>query len=331
MALPISAAIVFVNYYGDAASLFDRGYEKQMADIIENRKYVTNVSEFDDRLFQRELIISEKIHPRVAVFGSSRAMLISADIYGDSLLLNNSVYFACIEDVAAIYQIYKSNNKLPEKIIIGVDPWLFSENAAHIRWKSIASYYYAFTGKSDDNIFNSKYAQLFSLSYFQSSLRTLPNKIRGYTKPMATNKKFNTRITRLTDGSVVYGESYRNTTPKQVDEIITLRLSEDQGNSSKLYVISTEFWSLFERLISDMKTNNIEVEFFLSPFPVRMYNKRADNYKEIEDAVKKYAATQHIKVFGTYNANMLNMDNSYFMDERHCNEKAIKEIFRNNN
>lgn len=332
LALPALIIMVGVNYYGDAASLFENGFEKKVAGILESGQNVTNIINYNDRIFQREIINSGKVKPKIAVFGSSRAMLVSAELYGDSSLFNNSVSYACIEDIVAIYQMYKSNNELPKKVIIGIDPWLLSENIAQTRWKFIASYYDAFVAKPGAgktfNSDNAKYEELFSLSYFQSSLKNLPAKIKGSVNPVPTSKRENVQITKLADGSIVYGEKFRNTSTTEVENVIKSYLSTDVSAKGKLYTVSDEVWSLFKRLIADMKENNIEVEFFLSPFPKMIYDYRASNYQEIEDVVTKFAKEQKIKVWGTYNSNTLGMDNSYFFDERHCNEKAMKVIFK---
>jgi predicted glycosyltransferase involved in capsule biosynthesis len=128
IAFPIIVLLLLTNYFGDAARLFDNDYEKQMAKIIINGQYVTNVENYDERLFQKELIISEEIYPNFVIVGSSRTMLINSDLFLSSSFLNNSVSGASIEDIISIYQLYKVNNKLPKKILLGVDPWLFNRN-----------------------------------------------------------------------------------------------------------------------------------------------------------------------------------------------------------
>ena len=142
--LPILILLLVVNYFGDAARLFDNDYEKQMANIVASGKYVTNIDNYDERLFQKELIFNKNIQPNIVVIGSSTTMLINSDLFPDTLLFNNSVSGASIEDIVGIYQLYKTNNKLPRKIIIGIDPWMFNENNGQERWQSISTYYYNF-------------------------------------------------------------------------------------------------------------------------------------------------------------------------------------------
>jgi hypothetical protein len=332
LALPVLAIVVGVNYYGDAARLFENGFENKIAGILKSGQNVTNITNYNDRIFQREIINSGKVKPTVIVLGSSRAMLISAELYGDSSLFNNTVSSACIKDIIAIYQIYKSNNELPKKVIIGIDPWLFSENITETKWKFISSYYEAFVAKpgavKTHNADYAKYEELFSLSYFQSSLKNLPAKIKGSVNPIPTSKRENFLITKLTDGSFVYAEEFRNASPAKVENIIKSYLSNDISKKGKLYTVSEEVQNLFKKLITDMKENNIEVEFFLSPFPKVVYGYSTSNYQEIEDIVTKFAKEQKIKVWGTYNPNTLGMDNSYFFDGRHCNEKAMRVLFK---
>ena len=179
--LPIILALVTVNYFGDAANLFNTGYEGKMADIVIGDSCVTNISNYDERVFQHELITRMKNIPNTVVIGSSRTMLITTDYFPSQTLFNNSVSGASIEDLIAIYQMYKERNYFPKTIIIGIDPWTFNENNSQSRWKSVESYYLQFHDRTlstfiANNQFQ-KYEQLFSLSYFQPSIKNILKKM----------------------------------------------------------------------------------------------------------------------------------------------------------
>ena len=45
--------LVVVNYIGDSANLFKIGYESKMAEIVIQGNYVTNIDNYDDRIFQK--------------------------------------------------------------------------------------------------------------------------------------------------------------------------------------------------------------------------------------------------------------------------------------
>ena len=57
LSIPLLFSLVTINYFGDAARIFDTEYEKQMSEIVLNGNYVTNISNYDDRLFQKECIV----------------------------------------------------------------------------------------------------------------------------------------------------------------------------------------------------------------------------------------------------------------------------------
>ncbi|MBF0227583.1 MAG: hypothetical protein HQK76_19220 [Desulfobacterales bacterium] len=199
--LPIILALVVVNYFGDAAHLFETGYEGKMAEIVFSDSYVTNISNYDERVFQHELIKRMKNTPNTVTIGSSRTMLITNDYFPSETFFNNSVSGASIEDLEAIYQMYKERNYFPKKIIIGIDPCTFNENNGQSRWKSVESYYLKFHDKTlttfiANNRFH-KYEQLFSLSYFQASIKNI-FKMWRTSYPVPTKEKYNITATKLT-------------------------------------------------------------------------------------------------------------------------------------
>jgi len=335
LTLPILILLLLVNFFGDAAKLFNNDYVKQMAKIVASGQYVTNIENYDERLFQRELISNENIQPNLVIIGSSRTMLINSDLVSGSSLFNNSVSGASIEDIVSIFQLYKDNNKLPQKIIIGIDPWTFNENNGQKRWQSIAVYYYRFqNAENQDNTSYFKYKELFSFSYFQSSLKMIPRFIAGNAKPQPSTEKFNYLGTKLTDGSLVYGEPYRNASSKEIEDKINSYLTGGVYSIENFNTISDRIWNIFEKLITDMKKNDIEIEFFLSPYAPLVYDKIQKNYPMVlktEKKIKDFAVSNNIKLYGSFNPVLLGLDETFFYDGMHCKETGIKKIMQMNN
>jgi len=221
ISITVLCALVWINYIGDGAKLFDKEYEKEIAQIISDGKYVTNIKNFDERLFQEYLIKEKNNCPNIMVTGSSRTMLINSNLVADTSFINNSVSGASIEDLVSIYQLYKEENKFPNKIIIGIDPWTFNENNEQKRWQSIANYYYKFHNLNKRDLIESdleKYRQLISFTYFQSSVNCLPEVLTGKDQPIPTTSKFNSTNTRLTDASLTYGEQMREANEDKVED-----------------------------------------------------------------------------------------------------------------
>lgn len=334
ISLPVLFLLITVNYFGDAARIFDSEYEEEMAETLMNGSFVTNISNYDERVFQKKLINRMNNAPEILVLGSSRTMLINSAYFPDQTFFNNSVSGASIEDIIALFQLYKERNILPKKIIIGIDPWLLNENNGQSRWKSLEYFYNKYNNQSDSQITTSslhKYGELLSLSYFQASIKVITQKIAGISKPKATLKKFNETNTKLTDGSLVYREDYRNATQNQVNSKIDGYITGNIYSIEKFETISDDIWNEFQDFITTLKMENISVEFFLCPYAPIVYDKISKEYPNVvntESLIVNFAKDKGIKVNGSFNPYDLGFDETYFYDGMHCKEKGIKKILK---
>lgn len=332
ISLPVLFLLITVNYFGDAARIFDSEYEEEMAETLMNGSFVTNISNYDERVFQKELINRMNNAPEILVLGSSRTMLINSAYFPNQTIFNNSVSGASIEDIIALFQLYKERNILPKKIIIGIDPWLLNENNGQSRWKSLEYFYNKYNNQSDSQITTSslhKYGELLSLSYFQASIKVITQKIAGTSKPKATLKKFNETNTKLTDGSLVYREDYRNATQNQINSKIDGYITGNIYSIENFETISDDIWTEFQEFISTLKKENISVEFFLCPYAPKVYDKVSINYPNVEKSenlIVKFAKANGIKVYGSFDPYGLGFNETFFYDGMHCKEKGIKEI-----
>lgn len=332
LTFPIILVVVIINYIGDAARLFDQDFEKKMVEIIINGQNVTNAINYNERLFQKEIISDYRINPDIVVIGSSKTMLISSEQFPNSKFFNNSVSGASIEDIVSIYQIYKDYNKLPKKIIIGIDPWTFNEKNEQTRWKSLEAFYYRFKNSKRDSeptMLHFKYKELISFSYFQSSIKNLPKVIRGDSKPKATNRKNNKLSTKLIDGSKVYGEADREASISEINRKIASYLKIKMYSIENFESISTKAWDDFEKLIYDMKRNNVVIEIFLSPYAPIVYDRIKNDYPMVlktEEMIKNFSMKNDIKLYGSFDPTLLGMDETFFYDGTHCKESGIKKI-----
>ena len=325
-ALPLLLLMVSVNYTVDPARLFDEDYEKYMADVITSGKYVTNISNYDDRIFQKEFILRQTQAPDLLVLGSSRSMQINSTFFKGAHVLNSSVAGATIEDIIALYQIYNLQNKLPKKIILGIDPWTFNEKCEIERWKSLENFYYDFV-KKPANVSFLKYEQLISPSYFQYAIKTFF--WRDKETPQATLQKFNETNTVLNDGSLVYRRSKREATFSEVESMVAKYISEEIYGIENFTEISESILRDFKLLVSDILSRDIEVVFFLAPYHPQVYKVATQKYPMVlksEELIKKYASTHNIKVYGSFDPHALELNERDFYDGMHCKEDALKKV-----
>ncbi len=333
---PICIMVISINYFGDAARLFDNDYEKKMGDILSKGYNVTNIVNYDERLFQKEIILKKSIHPDLVIIGSSRTMLINSNMFPNYKVFNNSVSGASLQDIIGIYQLYKENHKFPKKIIIGIDPWLFKDdkNIDNERWQSIEEYYNSFHGikiKKKPSFY--KYKELYSISYFQSSYKLIPKIFLSEYDPTPSKKKYNHLDTKLIDGSLVYNEVYRNASELEIENKMKKYVIGEVYHIENMNEISKLKYEEFEKLIFDLKSNNVEVEFFLAPYAPLVYDVLQKKYKivlKIEKKIHDFAKLQNIKLYGSFNPYTHGLDKSFFYDGMHCKESAILKILKSN-
>lgn len=330
LAFPLIAILVLVNYIGDSANLFKAGYELKMAQIVTDGKNVTNVDNYDERLFQKECIEQLKYKPSTVVLGASKAMQINGKMVQDSNFFNSTVSGASIEDYIAIYQIYKNNNKLPKKIIIDIEPYLFNNNANQERWKSIQSYYYQFKKEKVSTEKINKYNELISLSYFQSSIKNLYKVISGNGVPIATNEKCNSTFTKIKDGTICYDTAYRFASINKVDGKVNEYLSGDLYSIEDFNALEQKILKDFQSLIDDMIKNKINIEFFLCPHHPKVYDRIEKKYPMVlktEYFISQYAKANNLIVRGTYNPYPLKLNKFDFYDGSHLKESKLDIVF----
>lgn len=338
--LPLFIVLVSVNYFGDAAHIFNANYEMKMVDIICQGKNVTNISNYDERSFQRLLINKLKTCPEVIIVGSSTTMLINSDSFNKKIFFNNSVSGASIEDIVGIYQLYVSRSFIPRKIVIGIDPWTFNEQNKLTRWKTLKSEYQRFIRRNgfkptySIKNFNTNYYELISPSYFQSSLKNLIYNINNINSIGITANKLNAGNTVLNDGSLVYGKVYREAPSDQIMEKVNNYIQGDIYSIEKFDRLSPRIMEVFNKFIEELVSLNIEVVFFLPPYHPKVFEKIRSGYPSVIDSenfIRKLASGKNIKVLGSFNPIIAGVGNSDFYDGMHCNESGIAKIFDQNN
>ena len=336
---PILLLVTLVNYFGDAGRLFANDYENKIANIVASGKFATNISNYDERILQREIVEVLNHKPDILVLGSSRSMLIKQEfIPKNKKIYNSSVSGASIEDLISIYQMYKEKNNLPSQIILSIDPWMFNKNNGQLRWKSIEEQYYRFFHEAVirtnvSKVLNiDKYKQLFSFSYFQSSLKLIPDLINGKNLPISSDIKENETITKLLDGSIKYGNSYRLQSSEKVKQSALQYKSKIPIYSLGDYTeLSNDCIFKFTSLIKDIEAQGIAVAFFLAPYHPIAYEEIKENYprvSESEEFIIDYAKQKSYPVIGSFNPYKTQTNDLLFYDGMHLIEDGVEKIIK---
>jgi len=340
--MPIPLIIIGINYKEDPANIFRKGpYEKGIVKYLNEGKNVTNVTNYDERLLQRYFITDYKNCPEVIVLGSSRVMQLGKGFFPNENLMNNGVSGASIEDLLAIYDLYENKGCGIKKVRIGLDPYFLNDNNDQSRWKALTIEYNEMLGKLglskyvempllDQSIYV-KYNQLWSLSYFKTSWSYFIRGVDVHYRP--TNKTISKDFTKLTDGSIIYGESSRNSTLEIVNGYATLSITETPMYAMREFKqLSPKYQTIFKHFIDYLQKKNIEVEFFISPYHPIVYDfiKKSKDYQivfEVEKYFNQFAAERKLKLIGTYSPYVYHFNDSAFYDGFHCRESALQKVF----
>ncbi len=334
-AISILLMVSSVNYFGDAGGIFNEGKIAKIAAYLVEGYNVTNVGNIDERDLQRRIIQLSKITPSTIVLGSSRIMMIKSEYFNTTSFMNHGMSGTSLEDMIAIYQLYKMKGALPQKIVIGIDPWIFNRNNEQTRWKGLAPEYYSFFSSENNggntNIFFDKYYQLFSPSYFKSSIRMLLNKKLLKPLPLPTKLKVNDAFTRLSDGSISYDAKCRNVTIQDVDNQARSYIAGAIYSLEKYSTFDKEYIYLFNKFVDEILSNNIQLEFVLMPYHPLVYDFFSSNNKyqivlEFERYLKNFAMNKKIPLVGSFNPHAFNLNSSHFYDGMHLNERGVEIV-----
>jgi hypothetical protein len=333
--------LIIVNYFGDAANLFRKSIEKEIATTILRGKNVTNISNFDERLFQKEIIKGFQKTPEVIVLGSSRTLQIENSHFAGKTFFNHSVSGAVLEDYLAIIQIYKDFGLTPKEIIICLDPWILNDSHNQIRWKSLSDELGRFLGSNDQNVMQdikssestlyAKLQNLVSLSYFQTSFESLINNRNSFDSVMTVDNQL---ATRVRDGSMVYGTTIRNTSAVKVKEEAMTFINSKLYSLEFFAELSPAYKVYLQKITDHTKQKGIKVKFVMLPYHPTVYNfieKNSKYYRvlEAENFFEDFAIKEGLPIYGSFDPKKTGATEMHFFDGMHFNEYGI-DFFMNN-
>lgn len=348
MTLLTLLAAAVINYSIDPAHIFDEEskYEKGIANLLVDGHNVANIVNYDERITQRLIIEQLDIAPEVIVLGSSRAMQIRASDFPENTFFNHSVSGGSLEDHMAIYEMYHEKNRLPKHVIIGADPWILNKNNDQSRWQSIKDYYYRITARlnirpADDDTGSSspsygKYLQLISYAYLEESIKYIWAILRrGNNTYYPTSETYARSNVKLSDGSLVYGETVRN---RNDDDVMLRAVSNARrgivyslGNFTELDGMTMRSIDAF---VQSMKADGVKVTIYLPPYHPSSYEIMSNNsaYRyvtESENYFRQLAADRMINIIGAYDGKKLGCQTDEFTDDMHPTSDCIARFIGN--
>ncbi len=308
-------------------------YVLGIADYLLHGLNVAHAANYDQRLLQRYYILGSDEKKEIIVLGSCRSWEINTKIFPKKSFFNHGVSAATIEDFLAIYNMYHDKRLTPETIVLGIDPWIFQRNEK-VKWKSIKKEYDVMINKLKEFakerkdqefqgsfvmewpwangarvFFLEKYFQLFSPSYFQSSLKELvialkenkaylyrgkflslfsqeqknPLKLTSFKYNVGSGSQSSYFPTQeeqgdydiiLTDGSLNFPKRATTQAPdeilKEVKKVVSQGWEPNLGSSFK--EMDSPLREQFETFVDFLKEDKIKIIIFLPPFHPYFYD-----------------------------------------------------------
>ncbi len=332
------------NFYIDSNGIFaKKDFTEKAAGEIVSGHYVAGMENYDERIFEEQLILQSKTKYKSIVLGSSRSMTIRKKIFLDDNItfFNHAVPGGTIEDYIALTGIYKQmRGYLPNEIIIGIDPWLFNKNNQRNDWKKLLDYYNFLRKEMSleeiklmDASSAKKWKQLINYEYTMSNVKSYIKSLMmgGKHYYIVDNTDIDDFIVDI-DGSLHYPLKVKNMDEKTIKQKALFFLED--GN---VYGLSefNEFSNtvLFEKFIDYLENNKVNVVFFLHPYNPITYsslkeNPKYANIQNTEKYIRNLADKKNICVLGSFNPSLGGFSNKEFFDGMHGHEIISKSIFQ---
>ena len=332
--LPVACLVAITNYRVDPANIFSSSeYIGGIAEILSKGHNVDNLTNYDERLLQEQMVKRLHKSPDIAVLGSSRIMEIGSDFFPGKSVLNCGVSHGGIRDLVAITGLLDSLGRLPGEVVIGLDPYMIGKGGSS-EWESLSAYYGSFlhkirkTGNRDYDhgspIFSRKLSSFFSLDYFKSSIDFVA---RRHSKRYLDVGAGIPLSGRFSDGTISYPDTYRNPD--------TLKVALDAGITglkNGLPQPDSVSMGLLNELLDFLQQRRIVIRFVMTPYHPEFYaaiNERQPLlFHYYETFVKELGVKRNIPVTGGFDADSLGIPRSQFYDMYHCSKAALVKIFR---
>lgn len=325
------------NYFFDCYGFFQKNNGVAFAaKSVSQGETIAGLENFDERLFQKQVFQNFEAYPDTVIVGSSRSMMIQSSMLGNSgKVFNHSVSGASLEDYIGILGMYTEKNKLPKRIILGIDPWIFNKNNGQDRWKSLLPEYNFMSKEisteplqiSEHNDKN-KYLQLINFENTKNNILHLRDNHRI---KIITDENIDAAIKRA-DGSIAYPFKIRFQEDGETQKQAKSYLSGHIYSVEKFKELSNT--KLFETFVTYLVSHGTKVEFFLPPYHPIVYshfvhNHQYENIMSAEAYLRSFSKTNNILLYGSYNPDIFGFTSNDFTDGMHGKAIVSKKILSN--
>ncbi|HPS02546.1 MAG TPA: hypothetical protein PLA90_13495 [Candidatus Sumerlaeota bacterium] len=359
--VPFLLAIAVFNWKVDPANLFVPGYEEGIASLMIEGKNIIGPHDYDTRLLHILYANALKKPKDIVVLGTSRSFGITSPLFPGKTLYNASVQRGSLKDYVGIYGAFHRTGKLPKTIFLGAEPWLLNANNPFLKdpYPALDNDLHAmmtlleldtkdgttsltqsrFWDKTSSII--QKYMALFSPTYLQKSMQTLGETKESGNPPQnqtaeksPSDKRY--RVASASEYPSLFADGSRvfRRNPRRSQEVIDIAAAQSRSGYFEGYTaFDPLLMNLFERLVTQMLKDKVQVVFVLLPFHPLVYDRIAHDERysrviEAESYFRKFAKQNGIPVYGSYNPRAIGIQNTDFLDDLHLVGESYALLFR---
>ncbi len=341
LAVIVYSVVIGVNYFIDPANLYHNGAVNKMVEYLNVNKIVKVPANIDESVLQEKRISSMDWKPETVVIGSSHVMYIPFEY---EQIYNAGMSGSYLGDYYSIVGLLKYYNKMPRRVIIGVDPWAFMRSAMdgrHTEIKQYALYLQDNMNAADKSSRRKEFAskkikEMVSFSYFQASVDSF--KKNGLRKPeeaveQAVNDKVDNSPKMLVDGRrIPAAKDYHSVGDinQEIDKTV---------EKGKIYQLGAGFQEIqkenirqFEELLEYLLNNGVEVHIYLPAWHPKVYKHFCDDesfsgVNKIELKMRRICSEHNIPIHGGYDPSVCGITEDDFMDWLHLKPEKMLENY----
>lgn len=316
--------MVGLNLFIDSASLFNYSRIGEMVSKLQEGYHIVGIVNYDERVFQREVVQQVETPPRNIVLGSSRIMQVGSGS-GLSDMYNHAVSSATLMDMFGILQCYADKGITRfDTVIIGIDPVMLLEDPEK-RWITLAPQYQAMCEKLGvEQIQPDKLNFYLDKMYEVISPQYLYENLFEYEAVTFSKETKHDKTVELTDGSLLYDAAKRNKSVAEKQRMIEGKISQVRSENRDLASIKVAYLSSLVKFLSG-KTHKI---YFVKSPNESAYWARVTTLNptqiEADQVIDSISQAYNIEVLGHYSVDSLGYE--YFYDQSHPSRELMEQI-----
>ncbi|MDE7231966.1 MAG: hypothetical protein K2N37_02665 [Lachnospiraceae bacterium] len=340
--LPVLLFIGVVNWYVDSYALLRVTYDDIAAQMAAGKNVEgLEESDYNDRNLVAARLCSQEETFQTVILGSSRVYTFDHTMFETDSFYNAGLSEATIYDLMAVAGILCKQDKLPETMVIGVDPFLFNTSHDNEKWKELQSYA-NYMGLIIDGKFSESapipskdtgrdLLKTLSLDYFRYNVTLLPENKRfavSYTEDWETDGYL-----KHTDGSVSYQRELREVRVEEVEEMTEQAMEEHVVyRMTDYHEIDEDHFQRLSWLIDYLQEAGVEVILYLPPYSPMMYNyiESEEAFRitlDVEEKVKNLAREKGISLYGSYDPAGCGLEMTDLYDVYHVKTEKTADTY----